>query len=146
MANNNEIQEWLKIRFNWRLIFGIFIGIGITAVIYFLLLPSENTPARVNTSPKNFMGRSLYKANCASCHGFQGEGHIEPNAPALDHSEHAWHHSDEQIIMIIRNGGFNMPPVGAKMNDEEIGNIIVYLKGWWTEGQKEFQEGGIGES
>jgi len=39
-----------------------------------------------------------------------------------------------------------MPPVGAKMNDEEIGNIIVYIKGWWTEEQKEFQEGDIGES
>jgi mono/diheme cytochrome c family protein len=145
MANIDEIQENQKPGFNWRLAFGVVVGVGITAVIYFLMQPGANIPAGENTAQNNSIGKSLYETNCASCHGLQGEGHIEPNAPALDHSEHAWHHPDEQIINIIREGGFNMPPVGADMSDKEIEIIITYIKGWWSEDQKDFQQGDIGE-
>ena len=130
---------------NWRLVAGIFVGLGITGLIYYLMLPPENTSSEVNNTQNNSIGKTLYEANCASCHGLQGQGHIEPEAPALDHSEHAWHHPDEQIIAIIQNGGFNMPPVGAGMRGEEIESIIVYMKGWWTEEQIDFQQGNIGE-
>ena len=135
-----------KLKFNWRLIPGIIVGLGIIVAIYFLMPPGRNSPVNGSLSEGFGAGQSLYETNCASCHGSQGQGHIEPNAPALDDSEHAWHHPDEQIILIIKNGGFNMPPVGADMSEEEIETIIAYMKQWWTIEQKDFQPGIIGEN
>jgi mono/diheme cytochrome c family protein len=90
-------------------------------------------------------GEALYEDTCASCHGANGEGHAQLDAPALDHSEHAWHHADEQIVHIIRNGGFQMPPVGADLSDSDMESLIAYFKGWWTEEQREIQRGSTGE-
>lgn len=114
--------------------------------MYFLISPGQNPPSKAIGVEERSAGQSLYETNCASCHGSQGQGHIEPNAPALDESEHAWHHPDEQIMLIIKNGGFNMPPVGADMSEEQIETIVAYIKQWWTEEQKDFQPGDIGEN
>ena len=140
------MKEKQASKINWRMIPGIIVGIGIIGIIFYLMSPNEILSSYQHDSDNSGVAQSLYESNCASCHGLQGQGHIELNAPALDHSEHAWHHPDEQIIMIIREGGFNMPPVGADLSNEEIENIFAYMKGWWTEEQKEYQGRDIGES
>ena len=92
------------------------------------------------------LGETIYSANCASCHGADGEGYASiQNAPALNGSEHAWHHPDEQIISLIRQGGMQMPAVGAAWSDGEIEAVLSYVKAWWTPQQRDAQAGTIGE-
>ncbi len=91
------------------------------------------------------VGESRYQAACAACHGVEGQGHVLLNAPALNGSEHSWHHPDEQIIGLIRNGGTNMPPVGAAWDQEEIDAVLTYFKQWWSPQQRRSQTGTIGE-
>lgn len=143
--NSSNKAKKLTASRNRSLVIVIFSGIFIIAVVYMLLPRSKNALIQETASVSMGIGQALYKENCASCHGSRGEGHIEMNAPALDDSEHAWHHADGQLIQIIRSGGFNMPPVGAEMSDAEIELIIAHIKNWWTEEQKGFQAGDIGE-
>lgn len=88
------------------------------------------------------LGEQVYTQNCAECHGVQGEGHqavIE--APALDSTEHAFHHPDEQLAGLIKNGGTIMPAFGEALTDLEILAAIRYFQTWWLPGQLEMQQG-----
>lgn len=92
-------------------------------------------------------GEALYAESCATCHGDDREGFVQPAVPAppLDGSAHSWHHSDEQIIGLIRRGGSMMPAVGANWNDEEIEAVLAFVKSGWAPWQREAQAGQIGE-
>lgn len=92
-------------------------------------------------------GADYYQANCATCHGVDGEGYAQQGIPAppLDGSAHSWHHSDEQIVGLIRNGGSMMPAVGAGWSEDEIHAVLAYVKTRWQPWQREAQQGGIGE-
>jgi len=90
-------------------------------------------------------GRALFEAYCAECHGPLGEGHAIPSAPALDASEHAWHHPDWQLQQFIRDGKFSFGPVAMptfrdKLTDEQIDHVLAYLKTLWTQEQRQTQE------
>ena len=65
-------------------------------------------------------------------------------APALDHSEHAWHHPDQQIHDWVKNGklglGREMPALGDQLSDAEIEAEIAYLHTLWTPEQLETQQ------
>lgn len=87
------------------------------------------------------LGAQVYAQSCASCHGDQGEGHILlPQAPALDDSEHAWHHPDGQLLEFIRAGGAQMPAFGEQLEDDEIVAVIRYFQTWWTADQLASQQ------
>ena len=90
-------------------------------------------------------GHDIYIRNCSSCHGTQGEGYAnELGAPAMDASEHASMHPDQQIREWIMNGklGFErqMPGFGDALDDREIHAVIAYLHTLWTSEQLETQQ------
>ena len=86
------------------------------------------------------LGEQVYQNTCASCHGENGEGHVLEAAPALDASEHAWHHPDGQIQNLIKNGGRIMPALGNQLTDQEIIAVIRYIQTWWTSDQLQRQQ------
>lgn len=91
------------------------------------------------------LGEQVYTQNCAECHGVQGEGHQAVlEAPALDSTEHVWHHPDEQLVGLIKNGGTIMPAFGEQLTDLEILAALRYIQTWWEPGQLEMQQGGGG--
>lgn len=93
------------------------------------------------------LGQRTYQASCASCHGENGVGYAgAQTAPAINGSEHAWHHPDEQILDLIRQGGNKMPAVGADWSYEKVEAVWAYVKQWWTPQQREAQQGDIGEN
>ncbi|MEX2502483.1 MAG: cytochrome c [Trueperaceae bacterium] len=92
-------------------------------------------------------GAELYQASCASCHGTDREGSALASMPAppLDGSAHSWHHSDEQIVGLIRRGGRVMPAVGFDWSDEQVEAVLAYVKSGWEPWQREAQQGSLGE-
>jgi mono/diheme cytochrome c family protein len=100
-------------------------------------------------------GRALYLERCASCHGGNLEGHPDwmvrkPDgklpAPPHDASGHTWHHSDEQLLRIVRGlaaiaPGYqtDMPAFGSDLTDAQIIAILDYIKSTWPEREREFQ-------
>lgn len=105
----------------------------------------QATPTPTATPDPVMQGREVFLRVCAECHGQNGEGYAnELSAPALDVSEHAWHHPDQQIYDWIVNGklglGREMPALGDQLTEEEIEAVIAYLHTLWTPEQLEAQQ------
>lgn len=89
-------------------------------------------------------GEKLYAAYCQSCHGKRGVGEsISPPfvrrpgyflAPALDDSQHAWHHSDEDLVTFILKGSTRtkrMVAFKAVLSEKQVRDIVAYVKSLW---------------
>jgi len=103
-------------------------------------------------------GRVLYAQHCASCHGLKLEGQPDwkrrlPSsrlpAPPHDASGHTWHHPDEVLLRITREGpaaivgnGYesDMPGFAAVLTDQQIRDVIGYIKSTWPERERTRQE------
>ncbi|AZB65876.1 Cytochrome c, class I precursor [Cereibacter sphaeroides WS8N] len=103
------------------------------------------------------LGRHVYAANCASCHGAELEGQPDwgeplPNgrypAPPHDASGHTWHHPDAQLLAIVRQGtaalvgnGYesDMPGFADLLTDAEIRAVLDYIKSTWPERAADYQ-------
>ena len=91
--------------------------------------PVEATTESVNA------GQQLYQRHCATCHGKNGQGgsgnDLIPAAPSLIGTQ--WKHgsSDGEIFKSIKQGvppDFNMTPWGDQLKDQDIWNIINYVR------------------
>ncbi|SDL65231.1 c-type cytochrome [Aliiruegeria lutimaris] len=106
-------------------------------------------------------GRALYQENCAACHGADLEGQVEDwrspgedgllPAPPHDETGHTWHHGDMLLFNYTRLGGketlarqglefqSGMPGFGDSLSDQEIWDIIDYIKSTWPRRVQEMQ-------
>jgi mono/diheme cytochrome c family protein len=117
--------------------------------IYLKSLPAGENPANANgAAPKYELpavireaGKDLYEKNCADCHGRQGEGH-EPAAPPLAGNRAVTMPSAVNSIRMILFGGyapatagnprpFGMPPYSLTMSDEQIAEVLDYVRTSW---------------
>jgi len=110
-------------------------------------VPSTPSPVPTGTSTPDpaLQGRQVFTRICAQCHGDSAEGYANDlDAPALDSTEHAFHHPDQQIHDWIVNGklglGRQMPPQGGQLTDGEVHAVIEYLHTLWTAEQLEAQQ------
>ncbi|PZX11773.1 mono/diheme cytochrome c family protein [Palleronia aestuarii] len=100
-------------------------------------------------------GKRLYAENCASCHGADLGG--QPNwrtpgpdgrlpAPPHDETGHTWHHGDAMLFDYTKLGGraalaesgvegfeSGMPAFGETLSDQDIWNILAYIKSTWPD-------------
>ena len=69
-------------------------------------------------------------------------------APPHDETGHTWHHGDEQLFRITRDGvaavvGGNyesdMPGFGEILTDDEILSVLDYIKSTWPERERAYQ-------
>jgi mono/diheme cytochrome c family protein len=81
-------------------------------------------------------GATTYKKYCAACHGLDGKGG-PPKEPFLptpsnlidDKFDHG--STDGEIFSVIKNGippDMNMEAWGERLSDEQIWNIVNYLR------------------
>lgn len=96
------------------------------------------------------VGASVYVKHCAACHGATLEG--QPNwrrrlpngrlpAPPHDANGHTWHHPDELLFGITKNGlvppyapadyASDMPAFGGVLSDDEIRAVLAYIQSRW---------------
>lgn len=124
----------------------LVIGILVTSVV----VNTRITNADQNNPQAVVLGQQVYSARCASCHGANLEG--QPNwqhelptggrpAPPHDETGHTWHHNDQALFTIIKQGGQVLSPPGYKNNmpafdevlsDEEIYAVLAYIKSTWS--------------
>lgn len=117
--------------------------VGVVSTLCLLSLVacvSSDTIAPTLTLSSVDLGQEVYIRVCADCHGENGNGYAnELGAPALDSTEHASHHPDQQIYDWIANGKLSlereMPALGDQLTHNEILEVIVYLHTLWTEEQ-----------
>ena len=104
------------------------------------------------------LGQRVYAAHCARCHGVRGEGQPRwreqgPDgllpAPPHDASGHTWHHPDDVLFRIVREGtaavvggGYesDMPGFADVLSDADIRAVLDYIKSTWPERERRYQE------
>jgi mono/diheme cytochrome c family protein len=103
------------------------------------------------SKPDLTVGRNVYAQHCAACHGARLEG--QPNwrarlpngrmpAPPHDDGGHTWHHPDEVLVSITKNGlvppyapaGYvsDMPAFAGTLSDAEIRAVLAYIASHWS--------------
>lgn len=105
-------------------------------------------------------GEELYQRYCASCHGADLQGQPDWQSPGADgvlpappHDEtgHTWHHADDLLFDYSKLGGAaalarkgiefqsGMPGFSDQLSDEQILDILAYIKSTWPERQRAVQ-------
>ena len=87
------------------------------------------------------LGKTVYDARCASCHGAQGEGK-PPHWPPLAGNQSIEMASAVNPIRMVLNGGYppgtkgnpmpyGMPPFAGQLSDNEVAAVVTYIRTSW---------------
>lgn len=136
---------------------GAILLAALLAVSTAVLLKFSSVLAEDEDQKRIALGRSLYDAHCAKCHGKKLEGQPDwqtrlPSgrlpAPPHDESGHSWHHPDKVLIGVTRNGlkpyagedyESDMPAFAGALSDQEIEAVVAFIKSTWPERERAFQ-------
>jgi mono/diheme cytochrome c family protein len=142
-----------------------FLALSAVAVLglvgYGVVLFSRSPESRADPTDARqvALGATVYRDQCARCHGANLEGqpewqHRKPDgrlpAPPHDATGHTWHHSDAQLFQLTKNGlvppvapqGYesDMPGFGDSLSDEQIWAVLAYIKSRWPPDIRERQQ------
>ena len=94
---------------------------------------ATSAPSGPELSNSALMGKEVFDANCALCHGADVMG-TGTGPPLIDRIYEPGHHSDVSIRSAVRNGVpqhhwwfGNMPPV-AGVSEAAVENLICYIR------------------
>lgn len=106
-------------------------------------------------------GKATYQQHCANCHSADLHGQTDWRrrlangrlpAPPHDATGHTWHHADRDLFQMTKLGiqafvaeilpdyESDMPAFEPILADQEIADVLAYIKSTWPEKQKEHQE------
>src|SRR5947209_20337012 len=84
-------------------------------------------------------GEATFKAKCVLCHGADGTGDT-PLGKQLQaanlHSKDVQKKTDAELHKAVHDGGANMPPFGEQLSDEEITQVIKYVRALGKQAKK----------
>ncbi len=128
-------------------------------LIWSLFAIPPRLPMLADATPEQLAeGAKIYAANCAACHGANGEG--QPNwrtrnaagrlpAPPHDASGHTWHHADDLLFAMTKNGlkppvipaGYqsDMPAFAGVLSDAQVWATLAYIASRWPERERQHQ-------
>ncbi|MGA3104822.1 MAG: cytochrome c [Terriglobales bacterium] len=86
--------------------------------------PSEESLAK---------GKKLYGLDCAMCHGNSGDGKGDmasdiKNVTDFTNPESLKNRKDGELFYAIRTGRGDMPPEGDRAKDDDIWNMVNYVR------------------
>lgn len=79
-------------------------------------------------------GEVVYKARCVLCHGTEGRGDgvgaAALNPKPRNHHDQTYMHSrtDAQLLEVIHNGKGQMPAWKSVLSEEEMKNVLAYVR------------------
>ena len=134
---------------------GLLLVLLVAGVGYFSLRATDRQAAASHSQRPDDpqllrVGARIYTQQCAACHGAKGEGQPDWRdrgadgllpAPPHDPSGHTWHHPDEQLFAITKQGLAQlinqpdyrtaMPIYGGVLSDDEIVAVLSWIKAQW---------------
>ncbi len=98
----------------------------ISAPLLFVLsgCKKKENPFPDHIGGKIFQGLKTINVKCAGCHGTLGEGGMR--APSLTKGVN--NITTEQFVAIVRDGRGGMPAFGSMLKEEEIRQIVDWIK------------------
>ncbi len=102
--------------------------------------PKSDPTSAEAWSGGNTSGAGTFMSYCTPCHGDLGDGKgvlsdsLDVKPRNLSDASFLSSKSDEYLFKVIKQGGAavglteNMTPFDGQLSDEEIGNVIVYLR------------------
>lgn len=119
----------------------------LTAMAVYLKKLPDRTPAPTETPPQRRdasaleRGARIYDQRCAYCHGDAGQG-VPGAFPPLAGNRAVNLETPVNLIQLVRQGGFlpattgnprpfGMPPFGHVLDDNEIADVLTYVRGAW---------------
>lgn len=130
------------------------IGLALAAVVAVagaVMFAGPKVSADPTDAAQVARGKMVYAEQCASCHGTRLEGQTNWQsrkadgrlpAPPHDATGHTWHHPDEDLFRITKQGiaafappGYSsdMPAFGGKLSDADIWAALAFIKSSWPE-------------
>ena len=94
---------------------------------------SPAAPVATATPDPVAIARANYGKHCEGCHGPKGEGGLvkvenkQIKVPSLK-AAHAIKHTDDEITDMITNGHEAMPPFKDKMSQQEIAQMVKFVR------------------
>lgn len=128
---------------------------GVLAFMVFVLVRASGGDR--SGSEEIVRGQRIYVVNCGQCHGNKLEGQANwktpyPNgrmpAPPHDGTGHTWHHPDDMLAGIVKEGmkpyvdqGYesDMPAFGGRLSDQDIRDVLSFIKSTWPEEARRWQ-------
>jgi len=103
--------------------------------------PSASALPSTESSLLISLGKTVYEAKCATCHGAQGEGK-PPHWPPLANNQSIETESAVNPIRMVLNGGYppgtegnpkpyGMPPFAGTLSDNEVAAVVSYIRTAW---------------
>ena len=98
-------------------------------------------PVKANKAPILARGASLYKDQCAQCHGGNGQGSTGAY-PALAGNRTVTMTSTTNLVHAVAEGGFppttagnrrpfGMPPFGQSLSNAELATVLTFIRNSW---------------
>jgi mono/diheme cytochrome c family protein len=83
----------------------------------------------------------IFKDRCSRCHGLDGKGQTEQGARyhVPDFTSDSWPKpgvTDKELAATIKDGREEMPPFGPKLTDEEIKDLVMYVRSFKKPAEK----------
>ncbi len=103
--------------------------------------PPASTVPGAESSLLMSLGKTVYDAQCASCHGAQGRG-MTPQYPPLAGNQSIQMESAVNPIRMVLNGGYppgtaanpmphGMPPFAQFLSDDQVAAVVTYIRLAW---------------
>ena len=93
-------------------------------------------------------GQEIFKTQCATCHGVLGKGDgvaaaaLKPKPRDLSDAKYMAGLKNDYIRTLLKKGGAGvgksplMPPLGAAMTDEQLTNVVAFIRSLSAEKKK----------
>ncbi|MCK5167529.1 MAG: cytochrome c [Rhodospirillaceae bacterium] len=122
------------------LLAGLFLSYASLASAQISVDPQADPTSAGAWSGGNASGEGNFMSVCASCHGYEGKGdgvlseELDVKPRDLSNPKLMTTKSDDHLFKVIKEGGAsvglseNMTPFNEQISDEEIKNVIAYLR------------------
>ena len=97
----------------------------VVALAFVVALFANEPGGGSNSTAKSGPGYDVYLANCARCHGQDGQGGVGPKLAGVVTADFP---DAQQEIVLVRNGRAGMPSFKNDLSAAEIQDVVTYTR------------------